>query len=122
LSLGGVLAEIKVKNNSIWPDSKEVARGSQEIEEVVIRHCRVMIYVLVYFSQPFESLIYEDPFDSKLRPSTAPERLLKASLLMVLNTLRSERLFCERLDYNLLFRWFLDLEFVHRFASERGLH
>jgi transposase len=44
------------------------------------------------------------------RPSIPPERLLKASLLMALYTVRSERLFCEQLDYNLLFRWFLDLE------------
>jgi transposase len=43
------------------------------------------------------------------RPSIPPERLLKASLLMALYTVRSERLFCEQLDYNLLFRWFLDL-------------
>jgi hypothetical protein len=35
--------------------------------------------------------------------------LLKASLLMALYTVRSERMFCEQLDYNLLFRWFLDL-------------
>ena len=44
------------------------------------------------------------------RPSIPPERLLKASLLMALYTVRSERLFCEQLEYNLLFRWFLDLE------------
>jgi transposase len=44
------------------------------------------------------------------RPSIAPERLLKASLLMALYTVRSERLLCEQLDYNLLCRWFLDLE------------
>ena len=44
------------------------------------------------------------------RPSIPPERLLKASLLMALYTVRSERLLCEPLDYNLLFRWFLDLE------------
>jgi transposase len=44
------------------------------------------------------------------RPSIPPERLLKASLLMALYTVRSERMFCEQLDYNLLFRWFLDLE------------
>jgi len=43
------------------------------------------------------------------RPSIPPERLLKASLLMALYTLRSERMFCEQLDYNLLFRWFLDM-------------
>lgn len=43
------------------------------------------------------------------RPSIPPERLLKASLLIALYTVRSERMFCEQLDYNLLFRWFLDL-------------
>jgi transposase len=46
------------------------------------------------------------------RPSIPPERLLKASLLMALYTVRSERLFCEQLDYNLLFRWFLDMDMV----------
>lgn len=44
------------------------------------------------------------------RPSIPPERLLKASLLMALYTVRSERMFCEQLGYNLLFRWFLDME------------
>src|SRR5216683_1957616 len=44
------------------------------------------------------------------RPSIPPERLLKGSLLMALYTVRSERRLCEQLDYNLLFRWFLDLE------------
>jgi len=43
------------------------------------------------------------------RPSIAPERLLKASLLMAFYSVRSDRLFCEQLDYNLLFRWFLDM-------------
>src|SRR5438477_13162525 len=41
------------------------------------------------------------------RPSIPPERLLKATLLMAFYSLRSERQFCEQLDYNLLFRWFL---------------
>src|SRR6202158_6336446 len=44
------------------------------------------------------------------RPSIPPERLLKASLLMALHTVRSEPMFCEQLDYNLLFRWFLDMD------------
>ena len=46
------------------------------------------------------------------RPSIPPERLLKASILMGLYTVRSERLFCEQLDYNLLFRWFLDMNMI----------
>jgi len=43
------------------------------------------------------------------RPSIPPERLLKSSLLIALFSVRSERAFCEELDYNLLFRWFLDM-------------
>jgi len=44
------------------------------------------------------------------RPSIAPERLLRALLLMVLYSVRSERKLMEQLDYNLLFRWFVGLE------------
>jgi transposase len=43
------------------------------------------------------------------RPSIPPERLLKSELLIALYSVRSRRLFCERLDYDLLFRWFLDM-------------
>lgn len=43
------------------------------------------------------------------RPSVPPERLLKALLLMALYSVRSERQLCERIDTDLLFRWFLDL-------------
>jgi len=54
-----------------------------------------------------------DTFDAMYsqqgRPSIPPEQLLKASLLMAFYSVRSERLFCEQLDYNLLFRWFLDM-------------
>jgi transposase len=44
------------------------------------------------------------------RPSIAPERLLRALLLQVLYSVRSERLLMEQLDYNLLFRWFVGLK------------
>jgi transposase len=54
--------------------------------------------------------VFERMYSAVGRPSIPPERLLKASLLMALHTVRSERLFCEQLDYNFLFRWFLDLE------------
>ena len=46
------------------------------------------------------------------RPSIPPERLLKSSLLIALYSVRSERAFCEQLDYNLLFRWFLDMNVI----------
>src|SRR6185437_9460448 len=43
------------------------------------------------------------------RPSIAPERLIRALLLQVLCSIRSERLLVEQLEYNLLFRWFVGL-------------
>jgi transposase len=43
------------------------------------------------------------------RPSIPPERLLKSQILIALYSVRSDRQFCEQLDYNLLFRWFLDM-------------
>ena len=56
------------------------------------------------------SPVFAQMYSAVGRPSIPPERLLKASLLMALHTVRSERLLCEQLDYNFLFRWFLDLE------------
>jgi transposase len=44
------------------------------------------------------------------RPSIPPEKLLRAQLLQVLYTIRSERQLMEQLDYNLLFRWFVGLD------------
>jgi transposase len=43
------------------------------------------------------------------RPSIAPERLIRASLLQILFSIRSERQLMEQTDYNLLFRWFVGL-------------
>lgn len=43
------------------------------------------------------------------RPSIAPEKLLRALLLQVLYTVRSERMLMEQLNYNLLFRWFVGM-------------
>ncbi len=43
------------------------------------------------------------------RPSIPPEQLLRALLIQILYTIRSERLLMEELDYNLLFRWFVGL-------------
>jgi transposase len=56
------------------------------------------------------SPLFDEMYSVIGRPSIPPERLLKASLLMALYSVRSERLFCEQLDYNLLFRWFLDMD------------
>jgi transposase len=50
--------------------------------------------------------------DGQGRASIPPERLLKASLLISLYSVRSERAFCEELTYHLLFRWFLDMDLL----------
>ena len=60
--------------------------------------------VLKELSRQFDTL-----YSHTGRPSIAPEKLLRALLLQVLYTIRSERLLMEQLDYNLLFRWFVGL-------------
>jgi transposase len=56
--------------------------------------------------------VLDEMYSTTGRPSIPPERLLKSFILMALYSIRSERLFCEQLDYNLLFRWFLDMDMV----------
>ena len=58
------------------------------------------------------SQTFDEMYAGGGRPSVPPERLLKSTLLMALYSVRSDRLFCEQLDYNLLFRWFLDMDMV----------
>jgi transposase len=60
--------------------------------------------VLASMSRDFDEL-----YATEGRPSIPPERLLKGSILIALYSLRSERMLCEMLDYNILFRWFLDM-------------
>ena len=52
---------------------------------------------------------FQELYSHTGRPSIPPERLLRALLLQVLYTIRSERMLMEQLDYNLLFRWFVGL-------------
>jgi transposase len=52
---------------------------------------------------------FDRMYAQKGRPSIAPEKLLRALLLQILYSIRSERLLMEQLDYNLLFRWFVGL-------------
>lgn len=55
------------------------------------------------------SPLFAEMYAKTGRSSVAPEHLLKASLLIVLYSVPSERRFCERLEYDLLFKWFMDL-------------
>ena len=70
-----------------------------------LRSIRTMVdQALVELSAAFEGL-----YSKVGRPSIPPEKLLRALLLQVLYTIRSERMLIEQLDYNLLFRWFVGL-------------
>jgi len=70
-----------------------------------IRRIRMVVdAVLDEFDDEFEAM-----YASKGRPSVPPEQLLKATVLMAMYSIRSERAFCERLNYDLLFKWFLDM-------------
>ena len=60
------------------------------------------------------SLEFDRMYSKVGRASVPPQRLLKASLLISLYSVRSERVFCEELEYNLLFRWFLDMNLMER--------
>jgi transposase len=65
---------------------------------------RVVDEVLSLMDGQFEAM-----YAKAGRPSVPPEALLKSSVLMALYSMRSERAFCERLNYDLLFKWFLDM-------------
>ena len=65
---------------------------------------RLLNEVLASMSRDFERVYAEGG-----RASIPPERLVRALTLQVLYSIRSERLLCEQLDYNLLFRWFVGL-------------
>jgi len=70
-----------------------------------LRPIRVMVdAVLAGLSARFERM-----YSAFGRPSIAPEKLLRALLLQIFYSVRSERLLMEQLNYNLLFRWFVGL-------------
>lgn len=58
------------------------------------------------------SPVFDGMYAEGGRRSIPPERLLKALLLQALFTIRSERQICEQLQYNLLYRWFLDMDMI----------
>jgi transposase len=74
-------------------------------KEHPLRAIRVLVDAVLKELSPQLATLYSHTG----RPSIAPEQLLRALLLQVLYTVRSERLLMEQLDYNLLFRWFVGL-------------
>ena len=70
-----------------------------------LRRLQVLVNgILVSMSQ-----LFDERYSHTGRPSIPPEQLLRALLLQILFTVRSERQLMEQLDYNLLFRWFVGL-------------
>jgi transposase len=89
---------------------QEILLVTNSIDEMIpadhpIRVIREHVDEVLRGLDPMLSTLYE----RRGRPSIAPERLLKASVLMALFSVRSERMFCEQLRFNLLFKWFLGL-------------
>jgi transposase len=70
-----------------------------------IRRIRELVDGILDGLSPLFAQMYSD----RGRPSIPPEQLLKSTLLMAFYSIRSERQFCERLQYDLLFKWFLGL-------------
>jgi transposase len=71
-----------------------------------LRALRAMMDDILKEMSPRFAKLYADTG----RPSIPPERLLRALLLQILYTVRSERLLMEQLNYNLLFRWFVGMD------------
>jgi len=92
-------------------DSKQEAMFSYVSSEARIppKHPLRPIKALVSEALAQMDRKFEKLYSQTGRPSIAPERLIRALLLQVLYTIRSERLLVEQLEYNLLFRWFVGL-------------
>lgn len=92
------------------PDRQLALLSSLSTEDLIpadhpIRRIRVVVdTVLAGMDASFDAM-----YAKSGRPSVPPEMLLKASVLMAMYSMRSERAFCERLNYDMLFKWFLDL-------------
>ena len=92
------------------PDPQMAMLTSLSTEDLIpvdhpIRRIRVVVdAVLTELDDTFATM-----YAAGGRPSIPPEALLKATVLMALYSIRSERAFCERLNYDLLFKWFLDM-------------
>ncbi len=92
------------------PDRQLALLSSLSTEDLIpaghpIRRIRVVVdEVLAEMDGSFDAM-----YSDSGRPSVPPEMLLKATVLMAMYSMRSERAFCERLNYDMLFKWFLDL-------------
>jgi transposase len=92
------------------PDPQLAMLTTLSTEELIpadhpIRRIRVVVdEVLAELDEVFDAM-----YATGGRSSVPPETLLKSTVLMAMYSIRSERAFCERLNYDLLFKWFLDM-------------
>ena len=92
------------------PDRQLSMLSSLSTEDLIpadhpIRRIRVVVdEVLAGLDDEFDAM-----YASSGRRSVPPETLLKATVLMAMYSIRSERAFCERLNYDMLFKWFLGM-------------
>ena len=93
---------IETKQNSLF---SYVSQERRIAEHHPMRKLRELVDPIVEKMSPVFDAMYADVG----RPSIPPEYLLRASLVQILYSIRSERLLMEELDYNLLFRWFVGL-------------
>src|SRR5215475_16069971 len=97
-------------------DARETGRTSKYVGAVFYRgpyskrHPLRLIKAIADQELSGLSKVFDRMYSKVGRPSVAPEKILKSLLLIALYSVRSERQFCEQLGYNLLFRWFLDME------------
>ena len=92
------------------PDPQLAMLSSLSTEDLIppdhpIRRIRVVVDAVLAELDP----VFDAMYAAGGRRSVPPETLLKATVLMALYSIRSERAFCERLNYDLMFKWFLDL-------------
>lgn len=83
-----------ISPDSVVPKEHPIRTIKKHLDEVLRR-----------MSRRFDAMYAQEG-----RPSIPPERLLKAKVLVALFSVRSENLFVEQLHYNLLYRWFLDMD------------
>src|SRR5881628_2839914 len=68
------------------------------------------------------SPLFDEMYSELGRPSIAPEKLLRAQLLQMLYSVRSERLLLEEIDYSVLFRWFVGMNMDEPLWGRDGVH
>ena len=78
-------------------------------ERIPVRHPLRKVRQIVNDALASLDAEFDRLYAAEGRPSIAPERLLRASLLQILFSVRSERQLMEQMQYNLLFRWFVGL-------------